>query len=99
MIDKTTPLGPNVKRLIAVIAAQVQMDAAKERFGKAGVGEVAVSLMERGAGGLQDSMRKAFDKVAIYLETARRAPGSEQWPTDEDMAGEMVRRIEEQQKG
>jgi len=94
MITKTTLIGPNVKRLICERAAQIQVEDAKKRYGSAGVGEVAQSLVDGGVGGLQASMRAAFDWVAAALDIARKAPGSEKWPTDEDMAAEILRGIE-----
>src|SRR6266853_5235617 len=91
MLTESTPLGQNVKRLLVERAAQMQIEAAKAKYGACGVGEIAAMMADGGAGGIQDNMRKAFEWVALALEAARQAPGSEQWPTDEDMAGEIMR--------
>jgi hypothetical protein len=94
MLNSAQPIGPNVRRLISERAAQLQCDSAKERFGQAGFAEIAALMAERGVGGLQANLREAHEWVMVSLKALRNAPGSEQWPTDEDMAGELMRRIE-----
>lgn len=95
MITKTTPLGPNVKRLICERAAQLQVESAKSKYGACGVGEVAALLVDDGVDGLQAKMRDAFDWVAASLDLVRQSVGSEQFPTDEDVAAEILQRIKE----
>ena len=53
MITRTTPLGPNVKRLLIERMSQLQVEEAKSRFGNAGVGEIATLLLEDGPDGLK----------------------------------------------
>lgn len=88
--------GPNIRRLIAERAAQLQVERAKQRHGVADVGTLAVGIVD---GTLQETLREASTWVQTALALLRNAPGSEQWPTDEAMAGELVRQIEERQKG
>jgi hypothetical protein len=90
-----TPLGPNVRRLLAERAAQIQVEAAKEKYGKAGVGEIAALLASDGPAGLQSNVRQAFEWLRSALAALRRSPGAEQWADDEAMAGEIVRQIKE----
>lgn len=94
MITRHSILGPNVKKLVCERAAQLQCDRAKQKYGHAGGAEVAAMLADDGVDGLKAIMTAAFDWVAQVLDIARRAPGSDKWPTDEDMAAEIVRGIE-----
>ena len=43
-------------------------------------------------------MGEAAGWVKNVLAIARNAPGADRWPTDEDMAAEILRRIEERRK-
>ena len=90
-----TPLGPNVRRLLAERTAQIQVEAAKKKYGTAGVGEIAASMASDGPAGLQSNVRRAFEWVRNALAAVRRSPGAEQWPDDEAVAGEILRRIKE----
>jgi len=98
MIDAKTPLGPNVKKLMIERAAQLQVEATKKRYGKAGVGETAALLVETNGEVIRTTMREAFAWTRDALEAVRRSPGSEKWPTDEDVAAEILRGIEARRK-
>lgn len=93
MITEKSPLGPNVKRLIYERAAQAQLEAARVKYGECGIEEMAQFLVDGGASGLKDNLWSAFQWVAKVLDILRKSSGSEQWPTDEDMAAEILRRI------
>lgn len=88
----TQPLqiGPNVRRLIAERAAQLQIERAQKSHGVADVGTLAQGIVD---GTFQETLREASTWVTAALTLARNAPGSEKWPTDEDMAGEILRGI------
>lgn len=86
-------IGPNVRRLIAERAAQLQIDRAIELYGAAGVGEVAAAMAKDGKDGLVAKMRQATTWAQDALKLCRTAPDASQYPTDEDMAAELLRRL------
>ena len=92
MITNTTPLTPNVRKLLLERASQLMVDRAKTKYGAAGVGEVAATLAQDKGQALKASMGEAFLWVQQALELLRNSPGSEEWPDDEAMAGEILRR-------
>lgn len=93
----TSRMGPNVRRLVIQRASQLQVERAKELFGKAGVGEIAAMLAHDGAGGLKAVMREAYEWVTAAVAAVRLAPGNEKWPDDEAVAGEILRQVAERQ--
>lgn len=97
-MDKNTPLGPNVKRLLIEKSSQIQIEFAKRKYGSAGVGELAASLAENNGAVLQSSLREAFEWTKVALDLLRKSPGSEKWPTDEDLAGEIMRQVDARHK-
>ena len=87
-----TPIGPNVRRLIAERAAAITVNrATKNRAGSDMFCAVLAQIATPGA--LKQDYYDACVWVKAALAAARRAPGAEQWPTDEDMAGEVLRRL------
>lgn len=88
--------GPNVRRLISERAAQLQIERAKQRHGVADFGALAQGIID---GTFQEALREASTWVTAALTVARQAPGAEKWPTDEDMAGEILRGIAERRAG
>jgi hypothetical protein len=86
-------LGPNVERLISERAAQTMLEGRKP--GDTAVGTMAQALID---GTIAQYMGEASRWVKNVLAIARNAPGADRWPTDEDMAAEILRRIEERRK-
>lgn len=95
-MDPATVMGPNVRRLVAARAAQLQVEAAKARYGAAGFGEIASVVAEDGVTGLQGCLKGAAEWVVAALKILREAPdaGKYGWTSDEDAAGELLRQIE-----
>lgn len=89
-------LGPNVRRLVATRASQLIVERAHAQHGGAGVGEVAQGIVD---GTLGLCLREAQTWVTTALALVRSAPGGEAWPTDEDVAGEILRKLEERKAG
>ena len=75
-------------------ASQLQIERAKAKYGAAGVGEIAAVMAHDGADGLKSVFREAYDWTVEALRIVREAPGSERWPTNEDLASELMRQIE-----
>jgi len=83
-------IGPNVRRLIAERAAAITCGRAL----KTGADPFCATLAEMAKPGqMGKDYQEAVSWVKAALAAARRAPGAEQWPTDEDMAGEVLRRL------
>lgn len=92
MTDKT-PLGPNVKALLAERWSQLTTERAGHAGGEFGkVAAVAARIAEGGGSSLKADMRDAFEWVKAAIATVRSAPNCP-WTTDEEIAGEIVKRI------
>lgn len=84
-------IGPNVRRLISERAAQVAVSRVRQP-GQTVFGTIAAGIVD---GQFSKDMRDAAKWVEAALLALHRAPGGEKWPTDEEMAGEVLRLLEE----
>jgi hypothetical protein len=82
--------GPNVKRLITIRMATI---AVPEGTGDP-MGHALRTLLSRDA--LTDVARQATEWVQMALYVARTAPDNP-WTTDEEIAGEILRRYDERE--
>jgi len=92
-MDKTTILGPNVKRLLIERCAQLSVERSGDAggpFGKA----VAVAARLAGSQGnsLQSDLTDAFEWVQSAIAAVRSAPDCP-WSSDEEIAGEILNRV------
>lgn len=94
MTDKT-PMGPNVKALLGERWAQLMTDRAGHAGGEFGkVAAVAARIAEGDGARLKSDMREAWEWAKAAITAVRSAPDCG-WTTDEEIAGEIMRRIKE----
>jgi len=94
----TTPMGPNVKALLSERWAQLMTDRAGHAGGEFGkVAAVAARMAENNGANLKSDMREAFEWVKAAIAAVRSAPDC-MFTTDEEIAGEIVRRIKEKRR-
>lgn len=93
--NSTATVGPNVRKMTAERAAQLMVEHCKSKYGSSDAGVMAHAIL---AGGLVECMREAIHWVQAALAAVRQAPGSERWPTDEDIAAEILRKLAERDK-
>ncbi len=92
MTDRTI-LGPNVKALLTERWAQLMTDRAGHAGGEFGkVSAIAARIAEGQGQNLKSDMREAFEWVKQVMTMVRSAPDNP-WKTDEEIAGEIMRRI------
>jgi len=86
-------IGPNVRRLITLRAAKITIARATAHGGD----PFCAVLAEIGKPGVMvRDHQEAVAWVRTALAAASLAPGNAEWPTDEAMAGEILRRLKEQ---
>jgi hypothetical protein len=96
VMDDKTPLGPNVKRLLMERCSQLMVDRAGSAEGGK-VCAVAARLAENNGVNLKADMREAFAWVCEVMRVVRSSPDNP-YKTDEEIAGELMRRIDAKRK-
>lgn len=91
-----TPREPNVRRLIAERAATLQIEKAKEKYGNADVGSMAMCIMD---GTFQECLREAALFVKGAIKEVRKATARYHYLTDEEIAVEILRKLDERKAG
>jgi hypothetical protein len=72
----------------------IYRSSAKQLFGRAGVGEVAAAIAADGGEGLKQVMRDAVMWVHAAIAAIRQAPNAGKGWQDEEMAGEILNRLD-----
>ena len=85
-----TMQGPNLRRLIVERTSQILLSGPG-----GGIGGVIAAIMK--TGNLVAAVREATAWVMLAIEAVRQAPDST-WTDEEVIAGEILRRIEENRK-
>lgn len=98
-MNETTTLGPNVKALLSERWSQLMVDRAGHAGGEFGkVSAVAARIAEGNGAKFKSDMREAFEWTKAAIAAVRSAPDCP-WKTDEDIAGEIVRRVKLKREG
>lgn len=94
-MDDKTPLGPNVKALLIERASQLTVERAGSAGDDFGVAcAVAGRIAEDMGSRFKSDMRDAFEWTKKAIALVRTAPDNT-LNTDEEIAGEIIRRIRE----